>query len=890
MQSSTRITASFLYSFSTLLALVFFYCVPSVMAIEQNTAFIPLKINAPNPESLLLPADRALEKSLAEKNYTSISRSKATSLVNYKGAWPPPAKIIIQLSGKTGYDYIAIGSLTQLGDRYSIDFSVFDALQPGSPYSYFRETDSLEDLHRIISDVVAEAVSFANRSFTIASIAPAGNKRIDAGAILRKITTKPGDIYDPTSLRKDLKTVFSMGYFDNVEIEATDTDNGKKILFRVQEKPLIGSVVITGADNIKEENVRDAANIATNTILNPTKVNDAVTRVKELYKSKGYYNTEVEANISYPSKDNAEIRLVVQEGDKISVEEIAFQGNTTFEDDELQSIIQTGTYSWWLSWLTDAGVLKMDILKQDAARLGAYYQNHGFIESKVGTPVVEQKDNGLYITFPIEEGPRYRVGIVDVAGDLIKDKELLITKLQIRQEPFLNRQILREDTTRLTDLYAENGYAFAEVSPRISKTDVGKRVDIKLQIEKGSLVYFNRVEIQGNTRTRDNVIRRDLQVKEGGLFDSRAIRTSTLKLQRLGFFEEVTVTPRPTLSEDKMDVVVDIKEKATGQFSIGAGYSSSENVMIMGEITEDNFLGTGNRLALTGNLSSKTARYKLDFTNPRLFDSKVSGGIDLFNWKREYDDYTKDSTGAGVRLGHPLFEKWYTYYGYTIENTDLSDIMENASEVIKRSAEINLTSSVRWSLVRDTRNRSFSPSNGSRNSASIKYAGGPLGGDAQYTKVEGASSWWFPMIWETVFHVKGAAGQAFANEDDKLPVYEHFYLGGMNSIRGFESYSISPLDPETGEKIGGDKMWYANVSVIFPLLKDMGMQGEVFTDFGNVYAVEDNWDFSDIKKTAGVGLLWLSPLGPLRLAWGYNLDQQEGEDSSNWDFSMGGTF
>lgn len=513
-------------------------------------------------------------------------------------------------------------------------------------------------------------------------------------------------------------------------------------------------MVITGTDNIKEENVRDAANIATNTILNPTKVNDAVTRVKELYKSKGYYNTEVEATISYPSKDNAEVRLVIQEGDKISVEEITFQGNTTFEDSDLLDIIQTGTYSWWLSWLTDAGVLKMDILKQDAARLGAFYQNHGFIESKVGTPVVDQKDDGLYITFPIEEGPRYRVGIVDVEGDLIKDKELLISKLQIRQEPFLNRQILREDTTRLTDVYAENGYAFAEVTPRVNKTDVGKRVDIMLHIEKGSLVYFNRVEIQGNTRTRDNVIRRDLQVKEGGLFDSKAIRTSTLKLQRLGYFEEVTVTPKPTLNEDKMDVVVDIKEKATGQFSIGAGYSSSENVMFMGEISEDNFLGTGNRLSLTGYLSSKSAKYKLAFTNPRLLDSNVSGGVDLYNWETEYDDYTKESTGAGVRIGHPLIEKWYAYYGYTIENTDLSDIDDDASEVIKRSAEINLNSSVRLSLVRDTRNRTFSPSTGSRNSASIKYAGGPLGGDAQYTKIEGASSWWFPMIWIRFFMSK----------------------------------------------------------------------------------------------------------------------------------------
>ncbi|WP_028585045.1 outer membrane protein assembly factor BamA [Desulfogranum mediterraneum] len=890
MQLLTRFQNTRLSGLVLLLVMAGLCCGAAVQAMEQNTVFLPLKINSPDPQRLTAAADTALEEALAEQGYQAISRSEAARVVDYRKSWPPGAAVLRSLAKTTDADYVAVGSLTQLGASYSLDYAVFDLLQPGAPYTSFRESDSLEDLRRLLSEAVGEAMSYANRSFTVASIAPAGNERIDAGAILRKISTEPGDLYDPAGLRRDLKAVFGMGYFDNVEIEATDSDTGKKILFRVEEKPLIGQVVISGTDHIKEKDVRDAANIPVNTILNPAKVNDAVARVRELYKSKGYYNTQVAATINYPNPESAEVRLVIEEGDKITIEEITFQGNTAFEDDELAEIIQTGTYSWWLSWLTEAGVLKMDILNQDAARIGAYYQNHGFIEAKVGSPQVEQKEDSLFITFPIEEGPRYRVGMVEVEGDLIEDKEQLISRLQIRQEPFLNRQVLREDTTRLTDLYAEHGYAFARVFPKIDKTDQGKRVNILFKVSKGSLVYFNRVEIQGNTRTRDNVIRRDLQVKEGGVFDSKAIRTSTQKLQRLGFFEEVTVTPKPTLNEDQMDVLVDIKEKSTGQFSIGAGYSSSENVLVMGEITEDNFLGTGNRLALTANLSSKTARYNLNFTNPRIFDSKVSAGFDVFNWEKKYDDYTKDSTGAGVRFGHPFFERWYSYYGYTIADTHLTDIKDGASQVIIRSKDINLTSSVRFSLVRDTRNRGFSPSNGSRNSVSVKYAGGPLGGDAQFTKVEGSSSWWFPMVWETIFHAKAAAGQAFANEEDKLPVYEHFYLGGMNSIRGFESLSISPVDPVTGEKIGGDKMWYGTLSVIFPLLTDMGMQGEVFTDFGNVYGVEDNWDFSEIKKTAGVGILWLSPLGPLRLAWGFNLDRQEGEDSSNWDFSMGGTF
>jgi len=462
--------------------------------------------------------------------------------------------------------------------------------------------------------------------------------------------------------------------------------------------------------------------------------------------------------------------------------------------------------------------------------------------------------------------------------------------LQVRHEKFLNRKVLRDDTLKLTDIYAEHGYAFAGVEPKINKSAVGKRVNITFSVDQGALVYFNRIEIQGNARTRDNVIRRDLTVKEGGVFDSRAIRRSTERLQRLGFFEEVNVTPQPTMNEDEMNVLVDVKEKSTGQFSIGAGYSSSDKLMFMGEISENNFMGLGTRLSLSASLSSVTTRFNLSYTDPRIFDSNVSAGIDAFNWERQYDDYTRDSWGGGLRFGHHLWERWRIFYGYTLSDTTLSDFSENASEFLLRSADINITSSVRVSLNRDTRNRTFNTSSGSKNVLSVKYAGGVLGGDAAFTKLEGSTSWFFPMPFSTVFHVKGAAGQAFENEDGKLPVYENFYLGGMNSIRGFKSSSISPLDPENGEKYGGDKMWYSNIEVSFPLLTDAGLHGVVFTDFGNVYAEDDNWDFSDIKKSAGIGINWLSPMGPMRLIWAYNLDKQDGDEDANWDFAMGGNF
>ena len=866
------------------------------MAQEQSAIFLPFKINAPDAAVIAGPADKTLEREATAKGMKMMPRAQAEKLVDYNGAWPPSVAALGKVAESTGTDYVVVGSLNKLGNRISVDCAIIDVLAPKAPYSAFREAESIEGLGKVTGEIVGTMLAYSNRSATVASIAPEGNERIDAGAILQKISTKPGDIYDPTTLRQDLKAVFAMGYFDNVEIEAKDTETGKKIIFRVKEKPLVGKVVITGAAEIKEEDVRDAISITGNSILNPNKVNEAVQKVKELYKSKGYYNTEVIAKISYPANANAEVLFEIKEGKKVTVEKIGFTGNKSYSEGDLDDVIQTSTHKWWISWLTDAGVLKMDVLRQDAERVATFYQNHGFLEAKVGEPIVEQKEGALYVTFPIDEGPRFRVGTVDIEGDLIKSKDELLAILKIRDEEYLNRQVLRDDVTRLTDLYSEKGYAFAEVNPKVDKSKGNDKVNIMLNVTEGGKVYINRVEITGNTRTRDNVIRRDVKVREGGLYDSKAIRTSTQKLNRLGFFEEVTVTPKPTMIENQMDVTVNVKEKATGSFQIGAGYSSDENLMLMGQISEDNIFGTGDKLSLAANLSSLSTRYNLKLSDPRLLDSQVSGSIDLFNWERQYDDFTKDSTGATFRLGHPLIEEWRINYGYTISDTNLSDYDAYlVSPIILQSANINLTSSVETSLVRDTRDKSFSATQGSRNLVSVQYAGGPLGGDAEFTKVEGSSGWYFPMFWSTVFHVKGSAGQVFENEAGGLPVYDKFFLGGINSIRGFKSGSISPRSPILQDRIGGDKMWYGNASIIFPLVKSAGLDGEIFYDFGNVLGQPDggtgeNWDFSNYKKSTGVGIMWASPLGPIRLAYAVIIDEQPGDQSSSFDFTMGGNF
>jgi len=871
--------------------LLLFHALPAWSA-GQKASFLPFNVHSPSDkEALQVKVDGQLQTALATTDIVLIPRKDAEKLVNYQGTWPPSVKALQELAGKTSSDNLAAGDVTLIGNKISIDVKLFDLLTPANPIFFFQTADSPEGLREALDKIVAEMQTYLNRESLIASIAPEGNQRIDSGAILSKILTKVGDPYSQTGLRNDLKEIYKLGFFNDVQIDVKESPAGKKVVFRVVEKPVINTIVYEGIDELKEDDVKAAANIKERFILNPSKITAAEEAIKTLYKSKGFYNSTVTTTITYPDDKGANLRIVINEGKKIYIKEISIEGNTTFEDDELLGEIETGE-KWFMSWLTDAGLLDMNKIQQDAQKIVAFYNNNGFLEAKIGEPQISQQEEWLFVKFVVEEGPRFRVGTVDISGDLIGDKGKMLALLTIRDEKFVSRQVIRDNILALNDYYAESGYAFASIKPITAKSPSGDRMDVTLKVSKGNLVYIDRISIKGNARTRDNVVRRELRIAEGGVFDSKAIRQSTQALQRLMYFEEVTITPEPSLDPDRMNVIVQVKEKSTGTFSIGAGYSSADKVILMGQIAENNFLGRGDTLSLSANVSGNSSRYNLGYTNPHLNDSPLSWGADLFSTEREYDDYTKESRGGGLRLGYPIFEKWQVYGNYSYTDTDLTDVSEDASYIIRKSVDLHVTSAVKVSLVRDTRNKRYGATEGSRNSLSVKYGGGPFGGDAEFTKYEGSSGWYFPLFWKTAFHANLSAGQVFENQTDKLPVYERFYLGGLNSVRGFKYAKISPIDEATGDRIGGDKMWFTNTEFIFPLLETQGLMGVFFFDAGQVLNDDEDWgDFDDsVKKSSGIEVRWLSPMGPLRLVWGYNLDPVDNEDDSVWDFSVGGTF
>jgi outer membrane protein insertion porin family len=866
-----------------------------------TTLFLPLKINTPLDEaSLTENSDAALEKALQlnvirQQAFTIIDRQKAQELFDYQQSWPPAMDALQDFASEsaTAASYVAAGSITRLGDTVSIDIKVYDLLDPSSQTFYYLDSQDINKLETSLDNIVGDILAYTGSSYLIASIGPKGNVRIDSGAILRNITSRTGDLYETEKLREDLKKVYKMGYFDDVRLKVADTQEGKTVIFEVKEKPVISQVTISGQDELKEDVIREVVSVIPNTILNPKKIREAVNNIQALYKSKGFYNTKVTPNLSYPKPDRVDVRFAIEEGKKVYIKEIRFAGNTSFKDSKLEKVMGTKEKGW-LSWFNDSGVLNQEILEQDAARITAFYHNNGFIEAKVGKPEVVQEEEWLYITIDIAEGDRYKVGKIEMSGDIIGNKDELVALLKVNKKEYLDRSILRKDILWLNDYYAEQGYAFAEANPTIHTNKEEKLVDIIINMHKGDLVYVNRITIKGNTRTRDKVIRRELLIREKGVFDSKALRQSHSRLQRLDFFEEVSINPEPTPDKTKMDLLVEVKEKPTGAFSIGAGYSSMDSLMLMGEISQNNLFGRGQRLSLQANVSGSSTRYNLSFTEPHLYDSQLMIGFDIYNWERDYDTYTRDSRGFAARLGYPVWELWKMVISYGYDDTDLKDISAAAPDEIIESQHIKITSYVGMNLTRDTRNSMFVTTRGSQNVLRTKYAGGPLGGDSEFTKVDGFTSWFFPgfFIDKTAFHLKLSAGQVWENKADSLADFERFYLGGINTIRGFETRSIGVkrVDSETGatEVVGGKYMWFTNIEYHFPLVERGGLRGLFFFDAGNVYG--DEWDFDEIKKSVGAGLRWLSPMGPMRLEWGYVIDPEPDEDSSNWDFSMGGSF
>jgi outer membrane protein insertion porin family len=498
------------------------------------------------------------------------------------------------------------------------------------------------------------------------------------------------------------------------------------------------------------------------------------------------------------------------------------------------------------------------------------------------------------VSFPIFEGPRFKVGEVTLDGDLLEDDdpEKMKRSLDLPDEKWFNSEILQEDINTIKTYYADKGYAYNVVEAQFGDVDSEGRLSVAILIMPRSKVYYHRITIVGNEKTRDKVIRRHLEVAEGDLTTSSRLKTSQNNLMRSGFFEDINIVSSPSDDPESMDLRVEVKERPTGSFQIGAGYSNYNGIFGVMRITQDNLFGYGRRIGIEANVGSGSNYFDFSFTDPWVGDIPLMVGFNIFKYYNDYDYYRKDSIGGSVRAGYPVFERFYLTGTYSWEDVEIRDVGLASSQYLRSMMGNSVNSTFTLSLRRDTRNHFFQPTAGSSSRISYTIASRLLGGDTSFNRYEAEYAHWIPVPfldgWALMGH--GEIGLAKESRRGGLPIYEKYMLGGINSVRGYDWYEISPKDPLTRENIGGEKMLVMNVELTFPMIDESGLFGVFFDDLGNVWSKDQSWSVRGLKKSYGGGLRYLSPMGPLRIEYGKAINPDPGEPSGRWEFTMGAMF
>jgi outer membrane protein insertion porin family len=716
-----------------------------------------------------------------------------------------------------------------------------------------------------------------------------GNERIDTGFITNHIKTKENAPFDLDKIREDMKAIYKTGFFNDVQIDVQDTEKGKVVTFVVIERLPIKAIFLSGNKKIKTEDLKGKLKVKTGSVLNVEKIKESLQEIKKHYASKGYYAARVSYEIDSESNYDVTIKFIIEEPEKAYIKKIAFTGNKVFKESVLKDYMRTKEKGIF-SWFTDSGILDEDALEDDRKNIEGFYGDNGYVRTKVGVPVIKISDDKktIDLILPIEEGNIYRIGTVDFAGDIILSREELLSNMKTKPGDLFRSSIFHKDVLILADMYQDKGYAFCDVSPMTSMDDDTQKVNTVFNITKGNEIFFNRINILGNTKTRDKVIRRELRLAEGDRFSVTKINKSKKRLRNTTFFKDTDFKILKTDEPDKVNLDVTVQEKPTGTLNLGVGYSTYDRVVLSGSVSQDNFLGTGRRLALIASLGAFTQEFRFSYVEPYIFDLDLTAGLSIFNYKRIMDTYDYKKQGGGISLIRPLTDEIKGSIRYRLENTDVTNIDASATSYIKQQAGEALTSSFTFVLTKNTIDNILNPHVGVHSEASLEIAGGPFGGDNSFYRAIVFYGRYIPAgFWDSEFFIKGTAGTIRAYGGKSVPVYENFFIGGLSTVRGFKYGEAGPRDTD-GEVKGGTNALYFNTEWIFPIYKPAGLKGVIFYDAGAGFDDSKGFMLKDyMKAAAGFGIRWFSPMGPIRLELGFNLFPKDGERGNVFDFMIG---
>jgi outer membrane protein insertion porin family len=748
--------------------------------------------------------------------------------------------------------------------------------------------------------------SFADQ-VKVAEIIVAGNRRIESPAISNAIKLKVGDNFYEEKIDEDIKSIYNLGFFTDVKAEKSTSEKGVVVTYIVSEKPVVREILFDGNSALTTDKLKENLDIKPNSIFSAKELVKSIKKLKKLYVDEGYPLVEIEPVKEQISPEELKITLKISGENKILIREIKFEGNKEFDDSKLKSSIET-KQDWWLAWLTGAGVYKEDAFKNDMMIITELYMNNGYINFKIAEPKVEitTDKKALNVLVSMTEGDKFSTGQIDFRGDLLESKEELNNRLKMKSGEVFSRGALRQEVFALTDLYADKGYAFANVNPVTTINSSKKLIDISFDFEKGEKVFIDRINISGNSKTRDKVLRREMRITEGEMYSATGIKKSKQNLMNLGFFEEATIATSKGKEDNKLNLDVSVKEKATGTFSIGGGYSSLDGFVGQGSIQQTNLFGYGLKSNASVSIGGKSSTYSVGLTDPYFLDTKWSLGGDLYRTERQYVDYTKRATGADIKGGYQFSDTLSTFLLYRFEKVNILKESFALLETRRLFPDIvttsdSTTSAVTASISRNTTDYRLDPTTGMTNSLSVEFAG--LGGTNRFIRYIGQTAQYFPVLFGSVFMLHGTVGHIM-EMGVPVPIDEKFYLGGITTIRGYSGRTITPsivlpqydslTGVRTGEQrayIGGDTEVVFNAEYSVPLIKDAGLKGVIFFDTGNSVNGLGN-AFSGLLSSYGMGIRWFSPIGPLRLEYGIPLNPRQGIDAKNGklEFSIGNFF
>jgi outer membrane protein insertion porin family len=755
---------------------------------------------------------------------------------------------------------------------------------------------------------------------TISAIRIEGNQRIATETYLYYVSLKVGDAYDEVAVQNDFRRMWQTGFLDDLKVEIERTPKGIEVIFRVKERPLIKSIEYTGNKKVSTDDIQtklqdENINIRTDQPLDPYLAQRTVNAIQKLMTEKGMQFGTATYKTEPISGSMAKLVFTVDEGPDVKIGDIEFEGNDVFSDGKLKGRMKETKEHWMFSWITKKDDFEKEKFDKDMERVEELYFNHGYINARIDEPRIEldpQNKERMKITIPVREGRQYKVGQILFSGNTVFDQQRLIPKVPLQPGKVFNRSLLKEGVDEIQKMYGDVGYIYVSIGPVFEPKKDQDIVDVKMEIQENGQFYVNRIEFTGNDYTRDKVMRREMLIQEGELLRVSKFRESIDRIYRLGFFEDLKPNITPvTEKTNQADISVEVKENKRNEIRLGGGYSELDGFFGDVVFSTKNLFGSGKIFTLSLQSGTRTKNYAVQVVEPYFLDRRIALGFSVYRSRYDYFNYLKDTIGGNVSFGFHIAGdlRGAVSYGYQTVDIGLPDEITRppVNEELFPGATLlqddRIESRVIPQLLRNTINNPLDPTRGTRLIFSNEIVGGPLGGQVSYYKPSASFTIYLPGFTKnqhTDINVEGGFATGFDGEE--LPFYERYYLGGEQSIRGYETRVVSPLriDPKTGQLflVGGNKYFLVNAEYVIPLAGPLKLAA--FIDYGNAFDNDHNLSFRDMRGSTGLEVRFLAPFlsAPFRFIYAVNfqrgdlliLPENSRPERTMFRFSVGTTF